>query len=77
MTRAYDYIYTIFGLEVSHTSLSEQALPVKLAWAQWTDPGSGLANVDHCCQVVGVMMRVIWNHPGSWDAYMHHVPMGN
>jgi hypothetical protein len=26
MTRAYGYIYTIFGLEASHTSLSEQAL---------------------------------------------------
>jgi hypothetical protein len=46
MTRAYGYIYTIFGLETSHASLSEQAL--QLARAQWAGSGPRLANKDHC-----------------------------
>jgi hypothetical protein len=35
MTRAYDYIYTIFGLEASHTNLSDQAPSIKLVRARW------------------------------------------
>jgi hypothetical protein len=39
MTRAYDYIYTIFGLEVSHTTLSEQAPSINLARGPMDGPG--------------------------------------
>jgi hypothetical protein len=34
MASAYGYIYTIFGLEASHASLSEQAPSIKLARAR-------------------------------------------
>jgi hypothetical protein len=46
--RAYGYIYTKFGLETSHSSLSEQAPSIKLTRARWAGSGSRLANEDHC-----------------------------
>jgi hypothetical protein len=46
MTRAYGYIYTIFGLEASHASF--RASPsIKLARARWAGPNPRLANEDH------------------------------
>ena len=49
MTRAYGYIYTIFGLEASHASF--RASPsIKLARARWAGPNPRLANEDHCLE---------------------------
>jgi len=47
MTRAYGYIYTIFGLEASHASFRASPL-IKLARARWAGPNPRLANEDHC-----------------------------
>ena len=46
MTRAYDYIYTIFGLEASHAKLSDQAPSIKLVRPDGAGSGLRLANED-------------------------------
>ena len=71
MTRAYGYIYTIFGPEASHASLSKPL--IKLEPARWAGSGSRLANEDTDQRVNVEKVNCTCSHAHKVHAYKVHI----